>query len=101
MLKFGLFALIGIVLLVRLTSADGNGTYLATAGDLILHFPRYMEEALRLELKEEEERVTNSPDQFWFGRNTCFRDFLRIFNGMRKKKLWAFRGNVDWIIWFY
>ena len=97
MLKFALFALIGVVFLVRVTSADENGTYFQTAGDLILHFPRYMEEALRLELEEEEkeDRETNSPDQFLFGRNSCVRDFLRIFNGMRKKKLWAFRGNID------
>lgn len=102
MLKFGLFALIGMVWLVRIASAGENGTYLEIAEDLIQHFPRYMEEALRLELKEEEKnRGTNPPDQFWFGRNSCFRDFLRIFNGMRKRKMWAFKGNNHWFICFY
>lgn len=98
MLKFGLVASIGIVLLVKLTLANENGTYLQNAGDLIIHFPRYMEEAVRLELKEEEDREINSTDQFLFGRNSCFRDFLRIFNGMRKRKLWAFRGNINRIV---
>lgn len=90
MLKFGLFAFIGIVSLVGSTTADKNDTFLETAEELILHFPRYLEEALNL---DEENQGTNSTDRSLFGRSQCARDFLHIFTGLRKKNHWAVRGT--------
>lgn len=94
MLKFGLFAIVGIVFLVGTTTAyttNTNGRYLATIVDLFLNFPRYLEEILNLELDKEGQQ-TNSTDRFLLRNNVCFRDFLRIFTGLARRKLWAIKG---------
>lgn len=96
MLKCSFFALIGIVFVVRSTFAEENVTYryvpdLDSARDLVLHFPRYLEDALRLAI-DEEDQATNSTDALLFGQSQCFLDLIHLFTGLREKNLWAIRG---------
>lgn len=68
------------------TSAAENGTYLETAEDLILHLPQYLEEVLKMD------EESQSKGRGLLERSQCFADFMKIFNGLRKKNLWAVRG---------
>lgn len=92
MFKFGLCAISGIVLLAASTICAENDTFLESAEDLVFHFPRYLEEALRLHDASDVELKANQTNYF-FG--SCSRDLLRIFTGVRQKKMWAIQGMIN------
>lgn len=92
MFKFGIGALIGIVIYVQLASCTGNETFLDTAADLVYHFPNYLEDAVNFEI-EQEEKTDNNKWLYLFARGQCLRDFLHVFGALRKKSLWAIQGK--------
>lgn len=88
MYKLGLSAFIGIAFYVGVALCGENGTFLESAADMVFHFPQYLEEAINLEIEEDQKSK-----EYLLGMGQCKRDFLHIFGGIRKKEEWALRGK--------
>lgn len=90
MFKLGLWALVSGILLASAAVCAQNETFLDSVGDFVFHFPRYLEEALSFD-DELLQNGTNNTN-YLFANGSCSRDLLRIFAGLKQKKLWAIRG---------
>lgn len=102
MLKLKLCITITIIFLVGMVRCDSdNATRLDESQDLILNFPKYLKIALNSAMDANEQKFASSTDPFFKGNLLCFRDFLRVFAGLKQKNLWAIRGTNTWIFLQY
>lgn len=92
MFKFWFCAIAGIVLLAGTTVFAQNDTFLHSVEDLVLHFPRYLENALSLDDESLDLEDESNHTNYLFEKHRCSRDLLRIFTGLKQKKMWAIRG---------
>lgn len=92
--KFWLYTIAGIVLLPASMICAENETFLESAEDLVFHFPRYLEEALNLP-DPSDEKLKGNQSNYLFEKSQCTRDLLRIFTGVRQKKMWAIQGMIN------
>lgn len=89
MVKLWIYAFIGVAIFLNVAKCDHDRSLLENSEELIKNFPRYLEEAFR----EEEEANANVSARF-LSKHKCFKDYLKIFVGIARRKMWAVQGMI-------
>lgn len=93
MFKFGICALIGAAFLVNVAMCNDEDTIWHLSKELITNFPRYLQEAM----EEEEGQMNLNATTLLFEKHQCLKDYMKIFVGIARKKMWAIQGTVKFL----
>lgn len=88
MSRFWTFAIIGIVLFINVATCYNKDSVWENTEDLITNFPQYLLDAI----EEEQELVNQNISTKSIHIPQCLKDYLHIFEGIARGKMWAVRG---------